>query len=80
MCECADFESLFSKVAFLYVLKCHVTVCLKCVGARGGVERESESIRDWKIDNSVSINGIKCKTLVGLNKFDRIGGNFFLLL
>ncbi len=36
------------ELAFLYVLKCHVTFCWKCVGARGGVEkrkRESESIK-----------------------------------
>ena len=37
--------------AFFYVLKCHVTFCWKCVGARGGVEREkereSESIKDF---------------------------------
>jgi len=37
-------------IPFFYVLKCHVTLCLKRVGARGGVEREneSESIRSWK--------------------------------
>ena len=55
---------------------------LKCVGARGGVERESESesIRDWKINNLVSIDGVECAALVGLNKFDRIDRYFFSLI
>ncbi len=41
------------ELAFLYVLKCHVTFCWKCVGARGGVERESESesIKDFVKEN-----------------------------
>jgi hypothetical protein len=45
------------ELAFLYILKCHVTFCWKCVGARGGVEREkekeSENIKDfvkWECD------------------------------
>ncbi len=56
--------------------------CAKCVGARGGVERESESesIRDWKISNLVSIDGVECAALVGLNKFDRIDRYFFSLI
>ncbi len=83
MCECADFESLFSKVAwtcFPLCIKMSCYIVIKCVGARGGVERESESecIRGWKINNLVCINVNGCAALVGLNKFERIEGIFFL--